>query len=469
MNRESFILLLETISNLEFPVYAISMAFFFRSFLIEKENKSGRRKLTFLVFTVYMAASPLIRLSGFYGWMHILLVMGVLMLFSGFLEMERNFIFLLGTLFYCIRSPSMMIARSLDYFTNEWALRNADTPELIYRNAAGNYLLVQIVQFILFSLLLSLAGRRLRKTAPRLHAAELCCLLLAPAAGILFTRIILRLLVIDNEEQVFRLYDRFPFLTAVVPAVAALFYAGVLAAIASWQKIMALQEESRKYFAAQQQIAALRQRIQEVEQFHDGIRQMKHEMKNHFANIKGLAESGHYQDLEAYISKMDSSMNAFQLSVKTGNAVTDVIVNDSRRTAAALGVSFQCAFSFPASGGYDAYDIGIILSNLLRNALEACERMQKGYRFLRLAGRQKKKFFLIETENSFDGEISFDPNTRLPVSLKKENTARETAALHGIGLSNVRREAQKYGGDVEIQIEGNQFRITVLLQERKHT
>ena len=38
-------------------------------------------------------------------------------------------------------------------------------------------------------------------------------------------------------------------------------------------------------------------------------------------------------------------------------------------------------------------------------------------------------------------------------------------ALHGIGLSNVKREAEKYRGNVDIRAEGNEFQVTVLLQE----
>ena len=39
--------------------------------------------------------------------------------------------------------------------------------------------------------------------------------------------------------------------------------------------------------------------------------------------------------------------------------------------------------------------------------------------------------------------------------------------MHGIGLSNVKREAEKYMGDVDIRTENNEFHVTVLLQERR--
>ena len=39
--------------------------------------------------------------------------------------------------------------------------------------------------------------------------------------------------------------------------------------------------------------------------------------------------------------------------------------------------------------------------------------------------------------------------------------------MHGFGLSNVKREAQEYMGDVDIKIKKNEFSVTVMLQERR--
>ena len=38
--------------------------------------------------------------------------------------------------------------------------------------------------------------------------------------------------------------------------------------------------------------------------------------------------------------------------------------------------------------------------------------------------------------------------------------------MHGIGLSNVRREAEKYMGELELKVDQQIFSATVLLQER---
>ena len=76
-----------------------------------------------------------------------------------------------------------------------------------------------------------------------------------------------------------------------------------------------------------------------------------------------------------------------------------------------------------------------------------------------LTGKRKGRFFLIEVKNSFIGEVVFGQDG-LPVTMK------EDVPMHGIGLSNVRREAEKYMGELELNANQQEFSATVLLQER---
>ncbi len=352
----------------------------------------------------------------------------------------------------------------MNFYTGRRFVQGEEGIEKILWNAALNFCLVELLQLILFSALLYIAGSRLKKCRMELHTRELCYLLLTPLTGILFVNVIFRILLMVSENRVIQLYEQHPALIGIVPLVAALFYAGILVTIVSYQKMVGLQEEKKKYFVEQQQVHAIQERMEEVEQFYDGIRRMKHEMRNHLTNIKGLYESGNFGEMDQYITRMDKSMNVFELAIKTGNPVTDVIVNDRQKAAEKQGIQFQSGFIYPKSERYNAYDIGIIINNLLQNALEACGRMNTVNRYISITSRQKKKFFLIEVRNSFEGEIVMDADTNLPISTKGNGAS---ASLHGIGLSNVKREAEKYMGDLNIKVKKNEFSVTVLLQERR--
>lgn len=472
MSEADFILVVDIAVRIEILLYAVCMAAFFYPFMTgKKEQGKSRLKKVLMVFLIYTVMYFVNMATSVYGWLCMMIVLILLVAASKFLDMDKEYTFFLGVIFFCIRKLSVLIVRSISYFLEKNLEHKAEVTgnvENVFGNAALNYVITAVLQILLFSVMLYVVVCLLKKKTMKLHIKELCYLLLIPITGILFVNIIFKILIVVNENLVFQLYEQFPVFLGIVPVVAALFYAGILITIASYQKMIGLQDEKEKYFVEQQQVHAIQERMEEVEQFYHGIRQMKHEMKNHMTNIKGLVRNGSYGDIEQYIDHMDESMNVFELTIKTGNSVTDVIVNDKQKAAEKQGIQFKSEFSYPKSEGYNAYDVGVIINNLLQNALEACEKMAGGKKYIYLSGRQKKKFYLINVKNSFEGEVLFDTKTNLPLSSKgKFSTKEKDMSLHGIGLSNVKREVDKYMGDVDIKAKKNEFSVTVLLQERR--
>ena len=437
-------------------LYTVCLALFFSPFLPEQ----SRRRKTLLLFSACLAADlvcgqPYIP-QGASGLVRTIL----LAVISKALGLNKAAAFLLAILYWNTRISGALMAESL-YFIAErhWPLQ-AEQPAAVLLRSVILLTSLLLLHTVLLTVMLYVLQRQMRKQPMALHWRELCYLSLIPASGVLFGQIISRLLFESRDGILLQLYERHPAFLAAVPLLALLFYMGTYLTVRFQQGMAALREEQANYYAERQQTQAIRARIQEAEQFYAGIRRLKHEMRGHLANIKGLAQSGEYADLEDYISQMDRSMQDFELTLRTGNPVTDVIVSDKQRQCQKRGISFQADFHYPKTGGYDAFDMGIILQNLLQNALEACDNFPENGRFISLVGKRKGRFFLIEVKNSFAGEILWGPDG-LPATTKKED-----APMHGIGLSNVRRTAEKYLGGVEIAPDKQLFRVTVMLQEK---
>lgn len=463
MSEAAYRLMVDITAKIEILLFAVCMAAFFYPFMTgRKEQAKSRLKKVLIVFTVYAVMYFVNMTTSIYGWLCMLLALALLTAASGLLEMDRESALFLGVIFFCMKNLCVLAMRSVSYFSWNRLAQKTGNAEAVFRHAALIFIFITVLQMVLFAILLYIVRGLLRKKSMILHWKELCYLLLIPVTGILFVNIIFHVLVIANDGTTFQLYEQFPPFLGIVPITAALFYAGLVITILFYQKMTDLQDEKERYFVERQQVHAIQERMEEVEQFYDGIRRMKHEMKNHLTNIKGLARTGGYEDIGQYIDQMDESMNVFELTIQTGNPVMDVIVNDKQKSAARQGILFQSEFAYPESEGYHAYDLGVIVNNLLQNALEACEKMTGGKKYIYLSGRQKKKFYLINVTNSFEGELTFDTRTRLPLSTKEGELS-----LHGIGLSNVKREADKYMGDIDIRTKKNEFSVTVLLQERR--
>ena len=380
----------------------------------------------------------------------------LLVVSARFLGLKKALAFLLGLLFWNTKIASAMTVESLFFAAERLLPQSMDPPEAVYLRTVFLLTLLFLSQFVVMGIMLIFLQRQIKKRQLPLHRRELCYLSIVPAAGVLFGQVISNLLVEVKDGILLELYERHPAFLAVVPAIALLFYAGSCFSISFQQSMDALREEREVLFVERQQSQAIRERINEMERFYAQVRGLKHEMRGHLTNLKGLARAGEYDGLDGYIAKMDDSIRAFEVPFQTGNPVMDVIIGDAAGQSRELGVRFQVDFHYPAAG-YDAFDVGIILQNLLQNALEACEKADESERFITLTGKKKGRFFLIEVKNSFMGEVIFGQDA-LPATTKGD------AVMHGIGLASVRRVAEKYMGEVEISTVKQEFIVTVMLQ-----
>ena len=438
-------------------LYAGLLAAFFRSFLPRERRRPG----TLLAFSIYLLFELACSRAALPQGSFALVLTALLLAASGWMGLSRSLTFLLTLFYFNARISSGLMVQSL-YFIMERSIPfRLEPPEAVFLRAASLVILFLVSHAAILAVMLCALQRQMRKQSMALQRRELCYLSLVPTAGILFGQVISRLLIEFKDGVLLQLYERHPAFLAVIPVLALLFYAGAWLTVAFQQGMAALREEQATYFVERQQTQAIRARIHEAEQFYTRIRQLKHEMRGHMTNIKVLAGQGEYASLEDYIAKMDDSMRGFELTLQTGNPVTDVIVNDIRRRSLDLGIRFQVDFHYRPPG-FDAFDVGIILQNLLQNAVEACEKVSEGERFIVLTGKRKGRFFLIEVKNSFTGEVVFGQDG-LPVTTKQED-----APMHGIGLANVRREAERYMGELELKVVQQEFSAAVLLQERSN-
>jgi len=80
-------------------------------------------------------------------------------------------------------------------------------------------------------------------------------------------------------------------------------------------------------------------------------------------------------------------------------------------------------------------------------------------------GGHEGRLFFIEAANDFVGTLFWDDSGELPV------TSKQDKAMHGMGLTNIRRCARKYKGEIDIQVtEENgkkRFLLTVMLYEKE--
>ncbi len=372
--------------------------------------------------------------------------------------------------FYNFHSLSFLIANSIYMEITSTMMKELDVLQEDYMQQMYQCmsvgLAVSIFFYTAFFVVMTVILYRLIKGEAEMEWQDVILLSVLNFVGSMIAKVISGLITVKIDDELFILFDEKPDLLWKMPLIAALIFAGEAALIFFWKKYRILLAERQKHFVEEQQVKAMKKRLEEAENFYGSIRKVRHEMKNHMANIKGLAEAGQYVEIERYVQKMDETMQALEYKYVTGNAVTDVIINDKWRRAEKAGIRFEADFRY--GGEIPVFDLGIILNNLLDNAIEACEKLKSGKDFIRLSLKRKKQFLLLEVENSFDGNMPVREGGSLPISTK-QNTLPDIVTEHGIGLENVRDMAERYFGGVNIKVKGDVFHVTVMLQQGEKT
>jgi hypothetical protein len=274
---------------------------------------------------------------------------------------------------------------------------------------------------------------------------------------------IAEVMIVPLENEVFILFDEKKDLEWMMPVLATLIFIGEMSAIATWQRYRRLKEEDLLLQEQVQEQGYIRKKIEYTEKYQEQIRTLRHDMAGKLMILKSFLDGGRYKDASKFLSEMDIELSSGAVKYSTGNAVTDVVINEAAAICEKKSCIFDCDFSFTEDKGITAIDMAIILNNLLDNAIEAITSIPADERYIRLSGASKANFYLIRIENSYDGEVIRNNDNGI-ISKKKTDP---DLGPHGIGLKSVASIAEKYLGAVDIKTEDRTFEVKVMLQNAR--
>ena len=104
-------------------------------------------------------------------------------------------------------------------------------------------------------------------------------------------------------------------------------------------------------------------------------------------------------------------------------------------------------------------DIVVVLSNVVDNAIEACEKVV-GERKIKIKSVLTKSIWILYTEN---------PSIKTHIgNINKIQTSKSDKRIHGFGLQNIERTAKKYNGEMSIKYNNGVFKskIVFMLDKR---
>ena len=198
---------------------------------------------------------------------------------------------------------------------------------------------------------------------------------------------------------------------------------------------------------------------EEIDKRYQETRRLWHDFNNHLLTIKALYATGHEKEAEDYIEKLSEESQKRLLPAKTGSNAVDLLLfqksQASREKNAEIRYVISCDLK---KHGFRDYDLCSLLGNVLDNAIEASETVTDKAPLIKLRLEERGNMLFISCENEFRGDRSQKGEQFL--------TTKKDTAHHGMGLQSIKQICNKYGGTMETLIQGDTFRITLLLNDK---
>lgn len=195
---------------------------------------------------------------------------------------------------------------------------------------------------------------------------------------------------------------------------------------------------------------------QEVENMYRQIRGWRHDYRNHIQTMKAYATSGDLEAIREYLNLLDKDLTAVDTSIKTGNPMTDAILNSKISLARAKHIQVIADAYIPLKLKTSEIDLCCIIGNLFDNAIEASLKLPEEQRVIRLCMDMKNTQLYISFTNFTAGKKLKKIGTRF-LSTKGKN--------HGFGLVRIDAIVERLEGYISRNSEDGAFTTEILLPQ----
>ncbi len=194
----------------------------------------------------------------------------------------------------------------------------------------------------------------------------------------------------------------------------------------------------------------------EVDNMYRQIRGWRHDYKNHIQTMKAYAARGDYDAIDRYLDALDTDLATVDTVIKTGNPMTDAILNSKISLAGSKGIQVVADAHVPVRLSISEIDLCCILGNLMDNAIEASLPLPPEQRIIRLYMDTKGTQLYISLTN-------FTAGKKLHKAAGRFQTTKGQG--RGFGLQRIDAIVERLEGYLSRNSEDGAFTTEILLPQ----
>lgn len=202
----------------------------------------------------------------------------------------------------------------------------------------------------------------------------------------------------------------------------------------------------------------LQTHYEEVENMYRQIRGWRHDYRNHIQMMKSYAAMDDLDAIRAYLDELDEDLATVDTVIKTGNKMTDAILNSKISLAKSREINVIADAHVPVALTTSEIDLCIIIGNLFDNAIEASMELPPDKRIIRIYMDMKNTQLYMSFTN-FTATKKQKKISGLFHTTKGEG--------HGFGLVRIDTIVERYGGYLSRNSEDGAFTTEILLPQER--
>ena len=194
----------------------------------------------------------------------------------------------------------------------------------------------------------------------------------------------------------------------------------------------------------------------EVENMYRQIRGWRHDYRNHIQAMKAYAAAGDLEAIRQYLDLLDNDLTTVDTVIKTGNPMTDAILNSKISLAKSRHIPVVADAHIPVKLKSSEIDLCCIIGNLFDNAIEASMKLPEDKRLIRVYMDMKNTQLYISFTNFTAGKKM----------VKQGSLFRSTKGEgHGLGLVRIDAIVERLDGYLSRNSEDGAFTTEILLPQ----
>ncbi len=212
--------------------------------------------------------------------------------------------------------------------------------------------------------------------------------------------------------------------------------------------LLAMNSELRLKSINEERMKAELHLWQELKEKDEKQKQLMHDYNNMMIVANGLLKEHKIAELKNYMANLSTEYKSAHSLISTGDELVDILINHKHEKALNNQITLITKLSNLSTSAIKSEDLIIIIGNLLDNAIEYCLKTDLPEKVIYL--------FIENSENEYSILVR-NPLLEKPIIKNNIIESSKNKGNHGIGLSNVKKVAEKYKGEIIINTDNGYF------------